>query len=70
VALSPPGAGFMGRAMKTETYLTPKQLQSRWLVSRATVSRLMRRMRVWRPSRTLVRIPMSEVERMEQEWMR
>jgi len=58
------------RMQHREEYLTRAELANRWRISASTASRLMRCMRVWRPRRTLVRIPMSEVERVEREHMR
>jgi excisionase family DNA binding protein len=53
----------------TRQYLTIQELSHRWRVSRSTVRRWIRRLHVWRPSATVVRIPLSEVERVEREWM-
>lgn len=61
---------MQGLGVRSETYLTRKELAARWRISPRTASDLMKRMKCWRPSRTLVRVPLSEVERYEREHMR
>lgn len=57
------------RSKLTREFYTPKQVAQRWSVSLPTIRRMIKRgeLQVLRLSATLVRVPVSEVERVEEE---
>jgi len=60
----------MTKEREDKQFYTLDELSRRWKVSRSTVGRYIDSLRVWRPSRSVIRVPATEVERFEREHMR
>jgi hypothetical protein len=54
---------------RTEQWLTLHQVAERWGLHYNTARKLSESMRCWKSSRNVVRVPLSEVLRVEREWM-